>query len=473
MESDIKIKNQPVKVSQIKTVDEATKQRALLTALYACRSQYPFYGAALQSLNISWSHQIPTAGVVFNKETRNWSLLINEDFFCRKITSDNTRLALLLHEIMHITHQHTIRVPFMNLSPKRRQLMNIAADASINSLIRDLPDGCEKCRNANIEQIDLIHKEDNFADCPGKAILPEMFHEVDANGNKIPLRHGMTMEQIYLKLLALYEDPDKSENSEKDELGDEEDGSNYDDNNQDKIPRALDSHDWSDGDIPEKDIIDASVELIKRAMIKANTSYSNLPGAVRDLLDYAEKRKAELNYRAILQRAMRKNMPGNTRKYTWRRESRRHGDDAPGTTIGDLPRLDIAIDTSGSISVEEINTFLGVIDGLLTVGHRKCDINLFHTEEYLRRVYRRGDRLKQYEVQSGGTDLTATLRRVAKMRPNLTIILTDGYFSYVNVKDFLKFNQRFPATVFVISPNGTKDHPFAKESWATTVQIPK
>ena len=65
------------------------------------------------------------------------------------------------------------------------------------------------------------------------------------------------------------------------------------------IPDTMDAHEW-DGSAEEKDMLDATEDLVKRAMIKQRFSYDDLPGHVRELLDHIKGRTAELNYKAFV-----------------------------------------------------------------------------------------------------------------------------------------------------------------------------
>jgi predicted metal-dependent peptidase len=185
-----------------------------------------------------------------------------------------------------------------------------------------------------------------------------------------------------------------------------------------------------------------------------------------------EARRAELNYRQLILAAIKKHASGFDREYSWSRRSRRFGSKAPGTRNGDLPFLANYIDTSGSISIQEANDFLEIIDNFLRVGSRKCQLNLWHTSLYYSERYRLGDRLDKSVFESGGTDLEDTMRHIQKHQPDLSIILTDGCYCDVDVESWLRPGEHFPQTLFIISRDGTEDHPFKDRSWANTVKIP-
>ena len=235
------------------------------------------------------------------------------------------------------------------------------------------------------------------------------------------------------------------------------------------LPNTIDEHMW-DGAAEEKDMLEATEELVKRAMVKARLSYEDLPGHIKELLEDIKARRAELNYKALILAAMKKHASGHNRKHTWTRKSKRFGNKAPGTKIGDLPRLHLALDTSGSISVEELNEFLDITDQFLRVGSRKCRLTMFHTEQYYSEEYKLGERLDRSQVQQGGTDLTATMAEIWKRKPDLSVVITDGCYGDVNVEQWMKPGQKWPQTLFIISKGGTEEHPLKR--LGDTVKVP-
>jgi predicted metal-dependent peptidase len=217
--------------------------------------------------------------------------------------------------------------------------------------------------------------------------------------------------------------------------------------------------------------MEAVEDLVKRAMIKQNTSYDNLPGAVKELLKSIETRRNELNYKSLILSAIKRSASGHDRKSTWTRKSKRYGFVAPGTKNSDLPKLDVYLDSSGSISIEELTEFLNIVDEFLKVGSRKCTINMFHTAHYLREPYKTGDREHiQKSVESGGTDLKSVLESIIKHKSDLSIIVTDGYYSDVPFESWLKPGQNMPTVLWIISKGGEENHTLVRVG--KTVKVP-
>lgn len=437
-------------------VDVALKSRCLASAIYETTKTHPFLGHVLQCLTINFGHQIPTAGIMFNTDAKRWDMIINPFFFCKKLDLLQQK-AVLLHELSHITHKHPLRVPFLKISPRKRMLMNIAADMAINQFIKDLPKGCQQCPPRNSRQPCQNEL------CPGYGIFVEDYKDRDEKtGKEVPWQRGQTMEHYYEKLLQRFDDPD--ENEDGDGQGNAGGGAETGD-----LPDTIDEHMW-DGAAEEGDMLDATEELVKRAMVKSRCDFSQLPDSVKELLEDIKTRRAELNYKALIMAAMKRHAAGHDRKRTWTRKSKRFGNKAPGTKVGDLPKLHNYIDTSGSISIEEANEFLEVVDQFLRVGSRKCKLGFFHTALYKDEDYKLGHRIKREDIQQGGTDLTPVMQNILKTKADLSIVITDGYYGDVPVEQWMRPGEKWPQTLFIISKGGTVDHPLKR--LGETVKIP-
>lgn len=435
------------------------KSQCLATAIYETSKTHPFLGSVLQCLTIQYGHNLPTAGIMFNTDAKRWDMLVNPFFFCKRLNAAQ-RKAVLIHELSHITHKHPLRVPFLKISSRKRMLMNIAADMAINQFIKDIPHGCPQCYNGPGTPPPTQECPNEL--CPGRCIdVQDYFDQDDKTGTKTPWPINQTMEAYYERLIKRFDDPDKGDGDGEGNAGG---GTETGD-----LPQTIDEHMW-DGAGDEKEMLDATEELVKRAMVKARLSYDDLPGHVKDLLEEIKTRRAELNYKALILLAMKRHANGHNRKGTWTRKNKRLGSKAPGTKVGDLPKLELHLDTSGSISTEELNEFLEIVDQFLKVGARKCNLSFFHTDLYGRQQYKMGTKINKSDIQSGGTDLTKTLEDIFKRRGDLSIIITDGCYSDVQVESWMRPGQQFPQVLWIISKNGTEDHPLKRIG--DTVKVP-
>jgi predicted metal-dependent peptidase len=458
---EVKKKSAITAASRDTTISEERSQ-TLATALYLLAKTHPFYSGMLQSMSISYSHMLPTAGVTFSADNKRYECYLNPMYWCRALNQDQ-RIAILTHEILHLVNSHLTRVPFMKVSNHNRKLLNIGGDLAINSYIPNIPKGCSQC--PSLEAQKQGQRCENEL-CPGHGMHAKDFFDTDKTGVKTPWQEGLTMEQYFFKLKEQYQDSNDS-----DEDGDGQDS-------QDRsggTPREFDSHDW-EANFDEKEMLEAMEDLVKRTMIKTNTSYNNLPSHIQKLMENMKTRKAELDYKKLILTAIKKSASGHDRKYTWSRKSRRFGNLAPGSREGPLPKLRIVLDTSGSISVTTLNEFLSVVDEFLKVGSRKCSLHLFSDKEYYDQPYKMGDRISQEllrkNVKMGGTCLENSMKNILKANPDLTLLLTDGCYPNIDVESWLKPGSRFPQCLFVIERQGILEHPFFTRSWQNTVKIP-
>ena len=97
----------------------------------------PFFAGLSRRIHKVESRAIPTAGVMIDKETAQFVMLYNPDFF--EGLDESRRLGVLMHEFYHLIFEHvTGRLPPEGMS----KMWNVATDLAINSfLIGKLPEG--------------------------------------------------------------------------------------------------------------------------------------------------------------------------------------------------------------------------------------------------------------------------------------------------------------------------------------------
>jgi predicted metal-dependent peptidase len=451
-----------VKIVEVPMVPAERMKASLQNAIFNLTRRQPFLGSVLQCMDITYSISIPTAGVMFSSNSRKWQMLINADFFCNKL-NDLQREAVLQHELYHITHKHPIRLPFSKIDADKRQLMNVAMDMAINQYIPNLPTGCPSCPPFEMR---MQGKHCTNESCPGACIDVNDFWD-EEDGKRVAWNKEATTEYYYLKLKQFIQDHPEMQGTGGRGQGDGDVDSNG--KGQNGPLDTLDSHHW-DSNAAEGDMLDATEELVKRAMQKASLTMDRLPGHVKELLSDIEARRSELNYKKLIESAIKRHASGVDRKHTWSRPSRRYGNIAPGNKNGNLPFLANFIDTSGSISIQEANDFLDIIDNFLKVGARKCTIDLWHTQVYHHTKYKFGERFNKSDFQAGGTDVSDALKKIHDRKPDLSIILTDGCFYDVDVESWMRPSETFPQVLWIISKDGTEDHPLRRIG--ETIKIP-
>jgi predicted metal-dependent peptidase len=384
-------------------ISEQDKQRAIQSAIYYLTSSQPFYGGLLQELVMKFTNRVPTAGITFNKNMNQYEIHINPDFFCN--LSTNQRVAVLHHEILHFTNKHLFRLPFLSASEEDRSLYNMAGDMAINQYITDLPEGCIDVKDWNCE----------VGNPPTLEGFPKL----------------QSMETYY----ELLKDNQKNNKEQHNKY------------------KPFDEHDWEklDEDTKQK-MLEEARKVLNRTIEKTSFSHTSIPDSIKDLLSEIEVMSAKINYKQILKQVIKRKVSASDRENTWKRPNKRYGIAAPGTRVGMLPKLSMFVDTSGSISHIEMNQFLDIISGFLKAGSRECQLILWHTSIYSKKKFRLMDKVVDKEIESGGTDINCVLQEIKISNPNLSIILTDGYYESSSIKPDSEI-------IWVISKGGNIDHP--------------
>lgn len=334
----------------------------------------PFYGHFLVGLNRLWSKDIPTAGVA--KDGIGVKLVVNQEFFENLV--EKTRKGLLKHELLHIAFGHLeIRSAFAD-----KKLFNIAADLEINQYIKHdwLPEG---------------------------GLTLNTFPELN-----LPERAG-TRE--YYNILSQAKDSGSSPTLEQ--LLSEMDGNGpYDHSTWDEIDNLSEA---------EKKLIQRQVEhQLKETADAIEKSHGNIPGELSSLISRLRHiEPPKFDWKGYLRRFV-----GNSNKsYTkiLRRKPNKRYPDNPGLKIKYRAHTLVAIDTSGSVSNDELREFLNEIAHIHKTGNQisimQCDTTAYDPEPF--------NPKKDFLVKGrGGTDFQPVIDHYNRYPGRYTslIYLTDG-----------------------------------------------
>lgn len=378
-------------------------QKNLAKITYDLFKKEPFLALLLQEINIRVANIVPTLGICFEPKVNKFVIYLNSEFFDTLIPTEQQ--AVLVHEILHFLHRHLLTV--RSIPNADKPMLNIAMDMAINQYIQGLPDKC----------VDVTK-----------------FKQKD--GGDFPKHKPF---EIYYNLLQETKDTTNKEELEK-FLGN--DG------------QSLDQHMFDElTDEQKEEILKETKKVLVRTLEKSAYGHSVIPDYVKDLLITIDANIEKLNYVKLLKQYIKRSIPLVDRMGTWNRPSRKYGTFAKGTTVGKLPRVAVFIDTSGSFSHTEINESLQSLDQLLKIGQKKCFLGKWHTELYEMKPYKMGTKLKETDIQSGGTNVVPVLEYINSHNDNLSLIYTDGFYdgNNVNYKGDI---------VWIISKEGTTDHPF-------------
>ena len=165
-------------------------------------------------------------------------------------------------------------------------------------------------------------------------------------------------------------------------------------------------------------------DLVRKAtkICRETNKWGDIPGDLIDQLDDLTKhKKALIPWKQLLRVFIASAMESNL-AYTIKRRSRRYGT-RPGTKKEDVLKLAIGIDTSGSISEEQLNMFFSE---LYWIHKNGAKITVIECDTQIQREYP----YEQFDgrVQGrGGTDLEPVLKQVSEQKYDALIFFTDFY----------------------------------------------
>lgn len=347
------------------------KQRSLSKISKELMLKEPFYGFFLIMLNKLWSNKLPTAGV--SKHNINFQLAINPEFW--ESLSDDHKMGLLKHELLHIAFQHL--TTFNMFSDKK--LANIAMDMEINQYI-------------------------------DKDWLPEGGIDIDDYPD-LNLDRKAGSRYYYDKLKQAKEDHNKN--------------GTCGDKNFDKVCEGLNAGEGmviicaGNGDeqsvsLPEhgtweefEDLPEAEKKLIEKQLQKVLSDAKEqtikkrgtVPGEIDAVILIEEIVKPKFDWRGFVRRFTGVSTKVFTKKIR-RKENRRFSDN-PGLKVKMRQHMLLGIDTSGSVSDDELREFMNEIHHIYKCG---VDITIVQCDTQINSIEPYKGKYQEFEVSGrGGT----------------------------------------------------------------------
>jgi predicted metal-dependent peptidase len=312
--------------------------------------------------------------------------------FVKKLR-DNELAFVVLHEAMHKAYRHL--TTWRKLYDENPRLSNAACDYVINLELRDL-------------------------DPEGRFISMPVFREGENRGKVMGLidekYRGLNSKQVF-DLLKKQQDQDGGGNG-----GGE----------------GFDEHDWegakslSDED-KEKLARDIDQAMRQGLMAQQKLAGKGTGGMSRDL---AELMEPKIDWREVLREFVKATCRAKDTS-SWRRPNRRFlsGDTYMPSLIGErVGHLVVAIDTSGSIGVDELRDFLSEVKGIAEeVNPEKVDLLYWDTSVAAHEEYGENDVssivTSTKPAGGGGTSPSCITEYLKEKRiePECCIVLTDGH----------------------------------------------
>lgn len=409
----------------------------------------PFYGLFCLSLPKEITTRVPTLCVM--KDGISCRLCINPEFW--KNYTDDEQISLLEHELSHIALQHM----FLSSSFSDPKLFNVSADCEVNSYIENLPK--DAMTAAALGQQLGMHLESGLGTKKYYEAIQSWLNQkqkANAQNPQKPCNSGQggnssqqndsqqesqEPPQSSSPSEAAPDDSDKekdekeSKPSEKQAEAAQEEPRESEGRQESEYPedigefRQMDSHStWKDfKNLPEanKQLISNNINSILKATAEqVEKSRGTIPANLVERINkLREKRPEVFNWKAYFRRMLGSIYDVNIRS-TRRKESKRFAGSA-GIQHKKKVSILVAVDTSGSVSQNELLEFFSEIDYVYKAGARvtiiQCDTRINSIEEY------DGKNIPEIKGR-GGTEFEPPVNYYIKHRKEYAslIYFTDG-----------------------------------------------
>ena len=367
----------------------------------------PFYGIFLSTLNKVIRTDLDTAGV--SKSNINYQLAINPEFWS-SLDSDNKKIGLLKHELLHIAFNHLLdRDNFPN-----HQLHNIAADVEINQYIEP-----------------QYYPADNL-------LLPSTFPELN-----LPLKAGT--KKYYELLQQAY-------------------GQNTSDTLNDLMGESDFHMTWeefeglSEGD---KKLIKSQIDHQIKNIAESNRDQGFIPSELKGYIDNLfEITPQSYDWKSYFRRFFSSGIKTYTKKT--RRKLNKRFSENPALKIKTKQNILVGIDTSGSVNEKDLIEFFNEIHHIHKSG---VSITIAEGDADIHNVYEYKGKTPESVQGRGGTDMNPFIEYFNKNKQytNL-IILTDGFIGSNTVKTFRP-------TLMVLCSNGAPVETVKENGWGSIIKI--
>lgn len=320
----------------------------------------PFYGLLLMSLNKIWSKKLPTAGVRLNKI--NYELAINPDFW--ESLPMEQKVGVLKHELLHIGFFHLVN--FTKYANKK--VLNIAMDLEINQYI----------------ERSMLPEDGMFLDT-----FPEL---------ELEERKGT--RYYYDKLMELAQEQEETMQCIMNAISNGESECELPNGQKINIP----DHDWEEIeqlDEATKKLIESQTKhIVEQVADQVQKNRGVIPGEFEELLERLKQiDPPKFDWKGYMRRFAGKSVKTYTKKS--RRKYNKRLPENPGLKIRRHKHILAAIDTSGSVSTNELKEFLNELYHMKKTG---ADVTIIECDTAISYIGK-FDPKKDLEIHGrGGTD---------------------------------------------------------------------
>jgi predicted metal-dependent peptidase len=358
----------------------------------------PFYGLFLISLNKEISDAVSTACVA--KDGINTKLVISPKFW--DTISDPCKVAVLKHELLHIAFKHLQM--FDDYSNK--EMLNVAADLEINQYIEDT------YKDETWEGLEITNAPWAALNLPVKAGTRKYYELIQQEIDKNP-------DGDISQFIQAMKDANGDGQSRTITLGD---GTECEVKASHEFWKQYEGMDEAEKKLMEKQI----EHQLKDVADQVQKQRGHIPGELKELIDslYVSEEPV-IDWRAYLRRFNGMASKVFTKKTRRKPNKRFYGN--PALKIKQKKNTLVAIDTSGSVSKDDLKEFLSEIHHIWKTGTQvtvvECDAHIGNVYEYT------GQLNENYKVSGrGGTSYEPVMRYLKdhKDKYQNLIYLTDG-----------------------------------------------
>lgn len=416
--------------------------------------QEPFYGHFFTSILKDVSDK---TGSVSLQPTKfgTLKLIVNEQYWREKLTfadaekTKQLRYGAIKHQILHLVLKHIMRSQDFG----NKKLFNIAADLSANQYIeqRQLTEDAVTMGQfpdfalENQQSLDYYYKRLQEENDKIEKILFEGASDEDSDsdeGAENPFNSNASAqsdepdEEKDPESSGSEEEPEKQEEQEpkEQEKEFEHPDLNKSQNRLLQLMRQLhheqlDQHlNWEEIaqlSTSERKMLDALInETIANTMQRVRgKQYGTLPGDLQAYLDaLVESLKPNVNWRRVL-RLFAASSSRTYLKNTIQRASKRYGT-TPGIKIKRKQKIQVVVDTSGSVSDDDLREFFAEIYHIWKGGAQihivECDVDIQASYDYKGKA-------PSIIHGRGGTDFNAPMRYANEVyQPDAIVYFSDG-----------------------------------------------
>ncbi len=359
----------------------------------------PFYGDVMMHLTFVEDKRVPTAA------TDGKTIWYNPKFFSSMERSE--RNFVIMHEVFHVLLRHGVR----NSDGKRdKDIWNIACDIIINDMLIKLSN--------NMRAADIPFKKPQsgtFAYINRDETAENLYEKIKAdNARKNKFTRKLHIREIY----ADY-GPHLPKTKEID------------------IPSDIRTFKLTLDEVTANDQM--IQEIIRNATQKSRGTMGSyyVPQEV-----YALSESKKLHWKKLLKDFLSQEI-GDDASYTTPERKYLHMDlILPGHSLTEetIEEIWAFVDSSGSVSHNEMEQFLTQLYRISK--EFKCVFNICYWDTSVTEVYKKilceDEILKCIPHHSGGTDINCVYDWIAqnKVKPDVMLILTDGYFGNLTTSAF-------------------------------------